>query len=241
MRILLIEDDIDLCNALTECLVSEGITADMCLEGDTGSYIARTNPYDVIVIDNILPKKNGLNICQDLRKSYIKTPILVMSVHGETDTKVTFLESGADDFIAKPFAIAEFVARLKALVRRPYQINTSILTIDDVTIDCQTQSVYKKGKQIYMTRKEFMILEHMSRKPGEVISRTDIMDHIWNKDFDPFSNSIETHIGNIRKKIDTGRHKRIETIPGRGYRLATKETGNIRKLQRRSNRLLKKK
>lgn len=240
MRVLLIEDDADLCNALTECLSVEGIVADMCTEGDTGSYIARTNAYDVLVIDNILPKKSGLEVCKELRSMGIKTPILVMSIHGEIDTKVQYLQAGADDYISKPFSIAEFVARIKALTRRPYEIADSVITIDDLTIDTLSQTVSKAGKQVYMTRKEFMILEQISKKPGQVVSRSDIMDHVWDRNFDPFSNSIETHISNIRKKIDTGKKKRIETVPGRGYRFSTNSTGSLVSVRKRTSRLLKK-
>ena len=122
MRVLIIEDDVDLSNALRECLLQDGITSDACYEGDTGSYIGRTNAYDVIVIDNILPKKTGLEVCRELRRAEVKVPILIMSVHAETETKVKYLENGADDYIAKPFSVAEFVARIKALMRRPYEI-----------------------------------------------------------------------------------------------------------------------
>lgn len=240
MRVLLIEDDADLCTALTECLSVEGIVADMCTEGDTGSYIARTNVYDVLVIDNVLPKKSGLEVCKELRAVGIKTPILVMSIHAEVDTKVQYLQAGADDYIAKPFSIAEFIARIKALTRRPYEISDPVITIDDITIDTVTQSVSKAGKQIYMTRKEFMILEQISKKPGQVVSRADIMDHVWDRNFDPFSNSIETHISNIRKKIDTGKKKRIETIPGRGYRLSTEVTGTLITARKHTKKILKK-
>lgn len=240
MRVLLIEDDADLCAALTECLSVEGIVADMCTEGDTGSYIARTNAYDVLIIDNVLPKKSGLEVCKELRAVGIKTPILVMSIHAEVDTKVQYLQAGADDYIAKPFSIAEFIARIKALTRRPYEISDPVITIDDITIDTVTQNVSKAGKQIYMTRKEFMILEQISKKPGQVVSRADIMDHVWDRNFDPFSNSIETHISNIRKKIDTGKKKRIETIPGRGYRLSTEVTGTLITARKHTKKILKK-
>jgi DNA-binding response OmpR family regulator len=232
MRVLLIEDDIDLCNVLKECLHGEGIVVDVCHEGDTGSYVARTNTYDVIILDNILPKKSGLDICKDLRLNNIKTPILAMSVHHEVDIKVRYLEAGADDFISKPFSIAELVARIRALTRRPYEIKDTVITIDDVTIDLITQNVEKNGRPVYMTKKEFMILEQISQKPGHVVSRTEIMDHVWSRDVDPFSNSIETHIANIRRKIDTGKRKKIETIPGRGYRIATKETGSIQEAKK---------
>ncbi len=234
MRILLIEDDADLCKALTECLEGEGMIVDVCHEGDTGSYIARTNNYSLILLDQILPKKLGVEICKELRRSYVRTPILIMSIHGNTDERVMYLEAGADDCIAKPFSIAELVARIKALTRRPYEISENIITIDDVTIDTTQHTVLKKGKSVYMTRKEFMILTQMAKKPGQVVTRTDIMDHVWNKDFDPFSNTIETHIRNIRRKIETRRVRKIETVPGRGYRLSTKQTGTLKKIMQKS-------
>lgn len=223
MRILLIEDDIDLCKALTECLESEGLIVDACHEGDTGSYIARTNAYGLILLDQILPKKLGVDICKELRRSYIKTPILIMSIHGTTDERISYLEAGADDCITKPFSVTELVARIRALTRRPYEITEQVITIDDVTIDIARHTVLKKGKIVYMTRKEFLILEQIAKRPGHIVTRTDIMDHVWNKDFDPFSNTIETHISNIRKKIETKKVKKIETIPGRGYRLLSKK------------------
>ncbi len=234
MRILLIEDDIDLTTALTECLQSEHMTVDTCHEGDTGSYVARTNTYDLIIIDNILPKKLGIDICRELRRSYIKTPILMMSIHNGTEDRIAYLEAGADDCITKPFSIAELVVRIKTLAKRPYEIRNDIITIDDVTIDVENLTVQKKGKHIYMTRKEFLILEQIAKKPGAVVSRMDIMDHVWSKDFDPFSNTIETHIRNIRKKIGDRKNTRIETVPGRGYRFSTKETGTLREQRKRT-------
>lgn len=234
MRILLIEDDTDLCKALTECLEGEGMVVDSCHEGDTGSYIARTNSYSLIILDQILPKRLGVEICKELRRSYIKTPILMMSIHGNTEERVAYLNAGADDCIAKPFSIAELIARIRALTRRPYEIREDVITIDDVTINTSQHTVVRSGKSVYMTRKEFLILEQMAKKPGQIVTRSDIMDHVWNKDFDPFSNTIETHIRNIRKKIETRSNQKIETIPGRGYRLATKETGSLKKLIRKS-------
>jgi len=228
MRILLVEDDKELTAALTECLQSEHMIVDSCPEGETGSYIARTNDYNLILLDNILPKKLGIDVCKELRRSYIKTPILMMSIHNSSDDRISYLEAGADDCIAKPFSIAELIIRIKTLTKRPYAIKEPIITIDDVTIDAENLSVIKKGKHIYMTRKEFLILEQIAKKPGTVVSRTDIMDHVWSKDFDPFSNTIETHIRNIRKKIGDKKNTKIETVPGRGYRMSTKETGTLR-------------
>lgn len=239
MRILLIEDDLDLAKILVECLRSEHMTVDTCAEGDTGSYIARTNTYDLILLDNILPKKLGVEVCKELRRSYIKTPILIMSVHSSTEERISYLESGADDSISKPFSFAELVIKIKTLARRPYEIKESVITIDDITIDVETLTVSKNGKGLYFTRKEFLILEQIAKKPGHVVSRMDIMDHVWNKDFDPFSNTIETHIRNIRKKIGDKNNSKIETVPGRGYRVSTKETGTLKDQRVRTKKKMK--
>ncbi len=219
MRILLIEDDIDLATALVESLEEHNIIVDTCHDGESGSYIARTNNYDLILLDNILPKKLGINICKELRNLDNKTPILFMSIQNDVSDKVSFLEAGGDDCISKPFSTSELVARIKAIGRRSYSIKQNVITLDDVTIDRDNYLVCKKGKPVYFTRKEFMILEQIAEKPGRVITRTEIMEHVWKKDFNPFSNTIETHIRNIRKKIDGKYKKKIETVPGRGYRL----------------------
>ena len=219
MRILLIEDDIELAKVLTDTLESHNIIIDTCNDGESGSYIARTNKYDLILMDNILPKKLGIHICQELRNLNNKTPILFMSIQTDVSDKIKFLEAGADDCIEKPFSVNELIARIKAVARRSYNIKQDIITLDDVTIDRDNYLVCKKGKPVYFTRKEFMILEQIAEKPGRVITRTEIMEHVWKKDFNPFSNTIETHIRNIRRKIDGKYKKKIETIPGRGYRL----------------------
>ncbi len=222
MRILLIEDDIDLSKALEEALNDHSIIVDTCSDGESGSYIARTNNYDLLLVDNILPKKLGVNICKELRNLGDKTPIIFMSIQDDVSDRINFLDSGADDFISKPFSINELVAKIKAITRRSYEIKQNIITLDDVTINRENYTVHKKGKSVYFTRKEFMILEQIAEKPGKVITRSEIMDHVWKKDFNQFSNTIETHIRNIRKKIDGKKDKKIETIPGRGYRIKRK-------------------
>ncbi|MBC7981550.1 response regulator transcription factor [Candidatus Parcubacteria bacterium] len=223
MRILLIEDDIELAKVLVESLEMHNIIVDTCNDGESGSYVARTNSYDLILMDNILPKKLGINICKELRNLDNATPILFMSIQSDVSDKIKFLEAGADDCISKPFSIHELVARIRAIGRRSYDIKQDIITLDDVTIDRDNYLVCKRGKPVYFTRKEFMILEQIAQKPGRVITRSEIMEHVWKKDFNPFSNTIETHIRNIRKKIDGKYKKKIETIPGRGYRIRKQE------------------
>lgn len=219
MRVLLIEDDVDLSKILVDSLAEHNIIADTCHDGESGSYISRTNQYDLILMDNILPKKLGINICKELRNMGNKTPILFITVQDDAKSKTNFLNAGADDCIAKPFSINELVARIKAVSRRSYNIKHDIITLDDVTIDRNNYLVYKKGKPVYFTRKEFMILEHIVDKPDQVITKTEIMESVWNKDFNPFSNTIETHVRNIRKKINTKNKNKIETVFGRGYRI----------------------
>jgi DNA-binding response OmpR family regulator len=219
MRILLIEDDNDLAQALVESLEGYNITVDTCNDGEAGSYIARTNNYDLILLDNILPKKLGVNICKELRHLDNQTPIIFISIQNDINDKINFLEAGADDCIEKPFSVNELVARIRAVTKRSYNIKQEVITLDDVTIDRENYMVKRNGKPVYFTRKEFMILEHIAEKPGCVITKTEIMEKVWKKDFNPFSNTIETHIRNIRKKIDGKYRKKIETIPGRGYRV----------------------
>jgi DNA-binding response OmpR family regulator len=219
MRILLIEDDVELCKILVESLEEHNMIIDTCNDGESGSYIARTNNYDLLLLDNILPKKLGINICKELRLLGNKTPVLFMTVQGDAKDKINFLESGADDCISKPFSINELIARIRAIARRSYNIRQDIITLDDVTIDRDNYAVYKKGRPVYFTRKEFLILEQIVEKPGRVITRSEIMEKVWKKDFNPFSNTIETHIRNIRKKIGNKSNRKIETIPGRGYRI----------------------
>lgn len=226
MRILLIEDDIDLSKALVETLAEHNMIVDTCYDGEAGSYTARTNQYDLILLDNILPKKLGIKICEELRNIGNKTPILFLSIQNDAQDKVKFLEAGGDDCLPKPFSVNELVARIKAISKRSYHIRQDVVTLDDVTIDRDNCLVYKKGKSIYFTRKEFMILEQIVDKPGRVITKNEIMENVWKKDFNPFSNTIETHIRNIRKKIDGKYKRKIETVHGRGYRV------NMRMLKR---------
>lgn len=219
MRVLIIEDDQETREVLEQHLASEAYTVDTADNGETGSYIARTNDYDLILLDNILPKKSGLEVCKEIRASGKKTPIILISVISEIQHKVALLESGVDDYITKPFSFAELHARMKALLRRPYTISEEVITLNDLTIDTSRHMVTKGEKRIYLTRKEFMLLECLMKNGGQVVTRAQIMERVWNYDSDPFSNTIEAHIRNLRKKIDKGRKKLIHTVSGRGYKI----------------------
>ncbi|HSE56601.1 MAG TPA: response regulator transcription factor [Candidatus Paceibacterota bacterium] len=220
MRLLIVEDDEDIRELLRASFETECFVVDTASDGDRGSYLARTNQYSAIILDNILPGKNGSRICQELRMLGKTTPILILSVQDEIPQKVHLLHSGADDYVTKPFSFQELLARVRALLRRPAAIEESIFTIEDLVIDCNRQKVMRGAKSIYLTRKEFMLLEYLMKNKSNVLSRGMIMEQVWGADSDPFSNTIEAHILNLRKKINTGKKRKlITTIPGRGYKI----------------------
>jgi DNA-binding response OmpR family regulator len=220
MRILVIEDDKEIREAVVKNLSNVGYTVDTAEDGESGSYIARTNQYNVIILDNFLPIKNGDQVCKEIRAAGIHTPIIFMSVEYATKHKVHVLNIGADDYVTKPIVFSELLARIQAVLRRPYAITDSVYQIDDLTIDTSTQEVIKSKERIYLTRKEYALLECLARKPGKIITRGEILEDAWGYDTNPFSNTIEAHIRNLRKKIgETADNKYIHTVPGRGYKL----------------------
>jgi two-component system OmpR family response regulator len=218
MKILIVEDDQGLADFLKTSFEAESSNADIALNGGDGSYKARTNNYDVIILDHSLPKKNGGVVCEEIRAAGKTTPIIFLSVIGEMRHKVDALEKGADDYITKPFSFEELRARVRAVARRPHKIEGVVLRVGDVVLDAEKQTVMRNGVGVYLTRKEFNLLEYLMRHQGVVLSRGVIMEHVWNADGDPFSNTIESHILNLRKKMNAGRRKEmIHNIPGRGY------------------------
>jgi DNA-binding response OmpR family regulator len=223
MRILLVEDEKDIIKFLKLSLESECFVVDVAEDGEKGSYLARTNDYDLIILDNILPKKQGLEVCKEIREEGKNSLILMLSVKSDVATKVDLLNAGADDYLTKPFSLEELLARMRALVRRPKQIESEILQIDNLILDTKRHLVKRKDKEIYLTRKSFMLLEYLMRNQGLVLSRGMIMEHVWDMNADPFSNTIESHILSLRKKIDFGKNKKlIHTVPGRGYKIDVK-------------------
>jgi DNA-binding response OmpR family regulator len=220
MRILIIEDSKEITNFLKLSLEGEQFVVDVAEDGEKGSFWARTNDYDLIILDNILPKKTGLEVCEEIRKSGKTMPIIVLSVRSETLTKIQLLNAGADDYLIKPFSFEELLARIRALLRRPKVIESEILQIDDLTLDTKKCLVKRGKKEIYLTRKEFMLLEYLLKNSGSVLSRGMIMEHVWDMNVDPFSNTIESHILSLRRKIDLpGKKKLIHTVSGRGYKI----------------------
>jgi DNA-binding response OmpR family regulator len=220
MRLLLVEDDPDISDFLICNLARESFAVDHADCGEKGSFLAKTNDYDLIILDNMLPGKEGSQIVREMRSIGRTAPIILLSSRSEIKIKIDLLNNGVDDYVTKPFSFAELLARINAILRRPRSMEGDILRVDNLTIDSKRQIVSRGKKIIYLTRKEFTLLEYMAKNKSYVISRGMIMEHVWDINSDPFSNTIESHILNLRKKIDSGRHKKlIHTVPGRGYKL----------------------
>ncbi len=218
MKILIIEDDSSIRNVLRMGFESKSFAVDVAEDGELGSFMARTNEYDVIILDNVLPKKMGGHVCKEIRENNKNTPIIMLSAKSEVLTKIQILNDGADDYMTKPFSFEELGARINALLRRPAQIERRIIKIKNLVLDRDRQEIQKNGKDIYLTRKEYGILEYLMVNKELIISRGQLLEHVWDSSGDPFSNTIETHILNVRKKIGDKSKKIIESIPSRGYR-----------------------
>lgn len=220
MKILIIEDDIFLAQTIKRALEAHCFSVDIAHDGKSGSYVARVNKYKLILLDLILPDKNGVTICREIRSERITCPILVVSSQSEIPDKVTMLTIGADDYITKPFNMEELIARVNALIKRPYDILEEIMTLDDLTINTNTQTVTKSGENVYLTRREYMLLNCFARNEGRIITRGKILEEVWDRDASPLTNTIETHVRNLRRKIETKDKRMIHTVNGRGYRMS---------------------
>lgn len=220
MRILVVEDEKDIAVFLKKNLKAECFVVDVAACGEKGLMLATTNDYDVIILDYILPKYNGLDICRQLRMSGKTVPIIILSVKSTPTDKTELLNAGADDYLAKPFSFEELLARIRALLRRPSAIKEEVLQVDDLILDSRRHIVKRGKEEVYLTRKEFALLEYLMKNQGTVLSRAMILEHVWDMNADPFSYTIESHIRSLRRKlrVDKGRDL-IHTVCGRGYKI----------------------
>lgn len=224
MKVLIVEDEKEILDLMKINLKKNGYVVDAATDGEAGSFMARTKDYDIILLDNNMPKKNGQQVCEDVRLDGKTTPIIMVSVRSEVTTKVDLLNSGADDYITKPFSFEELHARIKALLRRPEKIENEVIEVDDLVLDTSRHKVTRGAKDIYLTKKEFLLLKYLMKNVGVVLSRDMIFDHVWDMNVDAFSNTIESHIRSLRKKVDLpGKRKLIHTISGRGYKIDFKK------------------
>lgn len=221
MRILVVEDNHRLNRSLQMNLAHEGYSVDVAYDGQEGQDLAELTPYDVIILDILLPKKDGLEVCRDLRLRRVPTPILLLTARDSVDDRVQGLDCGADDYLVKPFALRELLARLRALLRRNHPYTNGRLEMGNLVVDPVTHIVEREGRAIDLTPKEFALLEYFMYHPNQVVTREMIEQHIWNYDFECSSNVIDVYVRRLRRKIDDPFEvKLLATIRGIGYRLA---------------------
>lgn len=218
MRILLIEDEIKIANFIERGLKEESYVVDVASDGEKALFLAEINPYDLIILDIMLPRIDGITICRELRKKKINIPILMLTAKDRVRDKVLGLNSGADDYLAKPFDFEELSARISALLRRNRDDKTGILKIGDLELDQLRHKVKRAEKEIQLSSKEFALLEYLMLNANHVVTRTTISEHVWHEDFDSFTNVIDVFISFLRNKIDKDSKKPlIHTIHGKGY------------------------
>lgn len=221
MRVLFLEDEKEVASYIINGLKAERFAVDWTETGEKGLMWAKVNSYDIGIFDiKLAGGQSGLEVCECIREYGRTFPIIILSVTGDVATKIEALNLGADDYLAKPFSLAELLARMKALLRREKKITGPLLTVADLTMDTQAHSVTRAGKRIELNRKEFALLEYLMRNPGTTLTRSMILEHVWDMNADPFTNTVDVHIRFLRGKIDEGRRRKLlKTVHGFGYKI----------------------
>ncbi|HET8783203.1 MAG TPA: response regulator transcription factor [Pyrinomonadaceae bacterium] len=225
MRILLVEDEPSAATMLAKGLREETYAVDVAFDGETALAQAFINDYDLIILDVVLPGKDGFRVCRELRTNRLTVPVLMLTARDAVEDKVEGLDSGADDYLPKPFDFEELLARVRALLRRKPDLYPEVITVGDLAVDTRARRITRAGESIDLTAKEYALLEYLARRDGEVVSRADISEHVWDESYDPFSKVIDVFIQRLRRKVDDGHPlKLIHTRRGEGYMLTTKGT-----------------
>lgn len=219
MRILVVEDDRKIASFVVKGLKQSGFAADHCADGEAGLLLARSTEYDAAVIDIMLPRLDGLSLVQQLRKDGVQTPVIFLSAKAAVDDRVKGLQAGGDDYLTKPFAFSELLARVQALIRRATQsTEPTRLTVGDLTLDLLTREVIREGQKIELQTREFSLLEYLMRHTGRVVTKTMILEHVWDYSFDPQTNVVDVLVHRLRSKVDKDFPKKmISTLRGVGY------------------------
>jgi two-component system copper resistance phosphate regulon response regulator CusR len=221
MRILLVEDDRGIARFVTKGLREQAYAVDVVGTGDEATYKLSINDYDAVILDVMIPGRDGLQVCRDLRAAGIAVPVIMLTARDTVKDRITGLDSGADDYLTKPFAVAELLARLRALLRRGRIVRPATINIADLVLDTGAQRASRSGRALPLTTKEYALLEYLAREAGRVISRAEIAEHVWDENFDPLTNLIDVHINRLRRKVDNSfASKLIHTRRGAGYMLA---------------------
>ncbi len=220
MRILIVDDDKKFCDVLKRGLEENSYAVDCVYNGDDGEYYAEVGPYNLIILDIMMPGKNGLEVCQNIRTKNINTPVLMLTAKDQIEDRVKGLDTGADDYLVKPFAFMELLARVRALLRREAGSKSPELKVGELILNTSTREVWWKKKAIDLTTKEYTILEYLMRQPNAVVTRTMIEETAWDYELDSISNLVDVYIRRIRQKIDPKEGKNlIQTVRGAGYRI----------------------
>lgn len=218
MKVLLAEDDQRIANFIIKGLRENAYAVDAAADGEDALYQAAINIYDAIILDVMMPVKDGFAVCRELRESGVKTPVLMLTARDAIDDKISGLDYGADDYLTKPFEFGELLARLRALLRRSGEIRPPKIVVEDLEIDTTAQTVRRGGREISLTTKEYTLLEYLAREKGKVLGRAEIAEHVWDENFDVFSNLIEVYVNRLRSKMDEGYDVQlIHTRRGAGY------------------------
>lgn len=219
MKILIVEDEIKLNKALKTGLERKGFAIDSAFDGEEGERLAKWNEYDLVILDIMMPKRDGIEVCKNVRAAGKKMPIIMLTAKDTVEDKVTGLDIGADDYLGKPFAFDELLARVRALLRRPAQASEDIFQWEELSLDTRSQIVSIKEKEISLTLREYSLLEYLLRNRGKVLTRDDILEHVWDRNHDTLSNVVDVHMKNLRRKLPKKYAELIETIRGKGFRI----------------------
>jgi len=218
MRVLLVEDDVDVARVVRKGLTEQAYAVDVAESGERAMEMASVNAYDAMILDIIIPAPSGMEVCRTLRQSGSNVPILMLTARDAVEDKIAGLDAGADDYLAKPFEFGELLARLRALLRRGGATLSTVIEIGGMTIDTRSHSVTIDERPLTLTTKEYCVLEHLARNAGRIVTREEISEHVWNEEFDPFSNLIEVYINRLRRHIErVSPRKLIHTVRGAGY------------------------
>lgn len=221
MKILIIDDEAPIVEFLRQGLQSQLFSVESASDGERGSFLARTGCYDLIILDYSLPKMDGSEVLKEIRNDNKQVPIIMLTVKSEIKDKQTIFNLGADDYLTKPFLFDELLLRINALLRRPAKITNGWLRVDNLTFSASAKTVKRGGREIYLTKREFSLLDFFLRNRGAIVSRQQILENVWDYNADPFSNSIESHIASLRRKLNRNKQRNlIHTFNGRGYKLA---------------------
>ena len=220
MRVLLVEDDPLIARFVAAGLREQAYAVDVAGDADDALYRASVNDYDAMILDVMIPGRDGFEVCRELRAAGSTVPILMLTARDALEDRVAGLDAGADDYLVKPFAVAELLARLRALLRRPRGFQPARVSVGDLELDMRAQRAFRAGRELPLTTKEYALLEYLVREQGRVVSRSEIAEHVWDEQFDPVSNLIDVHVNRLRRKLDEGGERRlIHTRRGAGYML----------------------